>query len=72
MAFWISAHLRTTLWSLMPSSSSMRDEDPLEESEPYSNDGANGNQNLSSEIWENRWRHDREQVRRKGKGRVKG
>ena len=24
MALWISAHLRTTLWSLMPSSSSMR------------------------------------------------
>ena len=34
------------------------DEDPLEEGEPYSNDGADGNQNLGAEIWENHCSHD--------------
>jgi len=34
------------------------DEDPLEEGEPYSNDGADRNQNLGAEIWENHCSHD--------------
>lgn len=36
----------------------LRDEDPLEEGERYSNDGADGNQNLGAEIWENHCSHD--------------